>query len=532
VDAAVAVQMVLTLVEPQSSGIGGGAFLLHWDGRQLQALDGRETAPAEADERLFLGPEGRPLPFAQAVVGGRSVGVPGTVRMLEEAHRRHGRLPWAGLFEPAVALAEQGFAVSPRMHALLKAETALRQYPPAAAYFYRADGEPHPVGHVLRNPALAAVLRQIAARGSAALHQGPVAEDLVRRVREHPTNPGRMSLADLAAYTVQVREPLCTPWRTWRVCGFPPPSSGHLAVMQILGIVDHLGAAVPGALSGGRPGADFLHRYTEAARLAYADRALYVADPAFVPAPGGRWEQMLDPAYLRERAAQVGERSMGVATAGVPPAWQRAASAPRPLFAAQPAQPEGGTSHISIVDADGRALAMTTTIEAVWGARILADGGTGLPGGYLLNNELTDFSFAPADAQGRPIANRVQPGKRPRSSMSPTLVFDAASGALRMSAGSPGGAAIIHFTAKTLLGTLAFGLDAQRAIDLPNFGSLNGPTLLERGRFDAATVDALKARGHAVQEVEMTSGLQAIERTPSGWFGGADPRREGIAMGD
>jgi gamma-glutamyltranspeptidase/glutathione hydrolase len=532
VDAAVAVQMVLTLVEPQSSGIGGGAFLLHWDGRQLQALDGRETAPAEADERLFLGPEGRPLPFAQAVVGGRSVGVPGTVRMLEEAHRRHGRLPWAGLFEPAVALAEQGFAVSPRMHALLKAETALRQYPPAAAYFYRADGEPHPVGHVLRNPALAAVLRQIAARGSAALHQGPVAEDLVRRVREHPTNPGRMSLADLAAYTVQVREPLCTPWRTWRVCGFPPPSSGHLAVMQILGIVDHLGAAVPGALSGGRPGADFLHRYTEAARLAYADRALYVADPAFVPAPGGRWEQMLDPAYLRERAAQVGERSMGVATAGVPPAWQRAASAPRPLFAAQPAQPEGGTSHISIVDADGRALAMTTTIEAVWGARILADGGTGLPGGYLLNNELTDFSFAPADAQGRPIANRVQPGKRPRSSMSPTLVFDAASGALRMSAGSPGGAAIIHFTAKTLLGTLAFGLDAQRAIDLPNFGSLNGPTLLERGRLDAATVDALRARGHAVQEVEMTSGLQAIERTPSGWFGGADPRREGIAMGD
>ena len=532
VDAAVAVQMVLTLVEPQSSGIGGGAFLLHWDGRQLQALDGRETAPAEADERLFLGPEGRPLPFAQAVVGGRSVGVPGTVRMLEEAHRRHGRLPWASLFEPAVALAEQGFAVSPRMHTLLKTETALRQYPPAAAYFYRADGEPHPVGHVLRNPALAAVLRQIAARGSAALHQGPVAEDLVRRVREHPTNPGRMSLADLAAYTVQVREPLCTPWRTWRVCGFPPPSSGHLAVMQILGIVDHLGAAVPGALSGGRPGADFLHRYTEAARLAYADRALYVADPAFVPAPGGRWEQMLDPVYLRERAAQVGERSMGVATAGVPPAWQRAASAPRPLFAAQPAQPEGGTSHISIVDADGRALAMTTTIEAVWGARILADGGTGLPGGYLLNNELTDFSFAPADAQGRPIANRVQPGKRPRSSMSPTLVFDAASGALRMSAGSPGGAAIIHFTAKTLLGTLAFGLDAQRAIDLPNFGSLNGPTLLERGRFDAATVDALKARGHAVQEVEMTSGLQAIERTPSGWFGGADPRREGIAMGD
>ena len=534
VDAAVAVQMVLTLVEPQSSGIGGGAFLLHWDGRQLQALDGRETAPAEADERLFLGADGRPLPFAQAVVGGRSVGVPGTVKMLEEAHRRHGRLPWARLFEPAIMLAEQGFAVSPRMHTLLKAETALRQHPGAAAYFYRPDGEPHPVGHVLRNPALAAVLRQIAERGSAAFYQGPVAEDLVRRVREHPSNPGRMSAADLAGYTVRVREPLCTPWRTWRVCGFPPPSSGHLTVMQILGIGEHLGWGGAEAMVGGRPGPDFLHRYTEAARLAYADRALYIADPAFVEAPGGRWEQLLDPGYLRERAARVGERSMGTATAGTPPPAARAglATAPRVAWAPQPAQPEGGTSHISVVDAEGRAIAMTTTIEAVWGARILADGGTGLPGGYLLNNELTDFSFAPADAQGKPIANRVQPGKRPRSSMSPTLVFDAASGALRMSLGSPGGAVIIHFTAKTLLGTLAFGLDAQRAIELPNFGSLNGPTLLERGRFDTATVDALKARGHTVQEVEMTSGLQVIERTATGWFGGADPRREGIAMGD
>ena len=526
-DAAVAVQMVLALVEPQSSGIGGGAFLLHWDGRQLQALDGRETAPAAADEKLFLGADGKPLPFAQAVVGGRSVGVPGAVRLMEEAHRQHGRLPWAALFERAIELAEQGFPVSARMHELLKTETALRQQPQAAAYFYRAGGEPHPVGHVLKNPALAAVLRQIAERGSAAFYQGAVAEDIVRRVREHPTNPGGMSRDDLAGYTVQARAPLCTPWRAWRVCGFPPPSSGHVAVMQILGMVDQPGPVGPQVLSSdGRPGADFLHRYAEVSRLAYADRALYLGDPAFVAAPGGRWDSLLDPGYLRERAALVGTRSMGTATPGLPPGVQRVALAPQPF------QPEAGTSHISVVDGEGRALALTTTIEAVWGARLMSDGGTGLTGGFLLNNQLTDFSFVPADAQGRPIANRVQPGKRPRSSMSPTLVFDAEGGALRMTLGSPGGATIIHFVAKTLLGTLAFGLDAQRAIDLPNFGNLNGPTLLERGRFDAASVQTLKDRGHTVQQIEMTSGLQAIERRGGGWFGGADPRREGVAMGD
>ena len=526
VDAAVAVQMVLALVEPQSSGIGGGAFLLHWDGRQLQALDGRETAPVAADERLFLGADGKPLPFAQAVVGGRSVGVPGAVRLMHEAHRQQGRLPWARLFERAIELAEQGFPVSPRMHALLRTETALRQQPQAAAYFYRADGEPHPVGHLLKNPALASVLRQIAERGSAAFYQGAVAEDIVRRVREHPVNPGLMTLVDLSGYTVQTRAPLCTPWRAWRVCGFPPPSSGHVAVMQILGMVDQPGPVGPQALADGRPGADFLHRYAEVSRLAYADRALYLGDPAFVAAPGGRWESLLDPAYLRERATLVGARSMGNASPGQPPGVQRIALAPQPF------QPEAGTSHVSVIDGDGRALALTTTIEAAWGARLMSDGGTGLAGGFLLNNQLTDFSFLPADAQGRPIANRVQPGKRPRSSMSPTLVFDAEGGALRMTLGSPGGATIIHFVAKTLLGTLAFGLDAQRAIDLPNFANLNGPTLLERGRFDAATAQALQDRGHTVQQIEMTSGLQAIERRGGGWFGGADPRREGVAMGD
>ena len=525
VDAAVAVQMVLTLVEPQSSGVGGGAFLVHWDGRTLQAWDGRETAPAAADERLFLGSDGKPVEFMRALVGGRAVGVPGTVKMLEAAHRAQGGLPWARLIEPAIRLADQGFAVSPRLHTQLKGSPALRQDAQAAAYFFQRNGQPHPVGHRLRNPALAEVLRRIAAQGSAAFYQGPVAADIAARVQGHASNPGRLTVADLAAYDVKPREPICTDWlQHYRVCGMPPPSSGHLAVMQILGTLAALPAGAP-ALAEGVPGANWLHAYTEASRLAFADRAQYVADPDFVSPPAGRWDSLLAPAYLRERAALIGPRSMQQAPAGQP-GGQRSAWAP------QAAQPEHGTSHISIVDAQGRALAMTTTIEAAWGAHLMADGGTGLAGGFLLNNQLTDFSMAPADAQGRPVANRVQPGKRPRSSMSPTLVFDRRDGRLLMSLGSPGGAAIIHFTAKTLIGTLGWGLDAQRAIDLPNFGSFGGPVALEAGRFPVATVDALKARGHRVVETELTSGLQALQRSAGGWHGGADPRREGVVMGD
>ncbi len=525
VDAAVAVQMVLSLVEPQSSGIGGGAFLLHWDGRALSALDGRETAPAEADERLFLLPDGRTMPFMQAVAGGRSVGVPGAVRMLELAHRQHGRLSWASLFEPAIALAEQGFELGHRLHTQLAAFPELRRDAQSAAYFFQPDGRPWPVGHRLKNPALAEVLRRIAAGGSAALHQGPVAADIVRRVRADTRNPGRMALSDLAGYRALQREAVCTLWlQVWRVCGFPPPSSGHLALMQILGLLERSAPQTP-LLAGGLPGAPFLHRYAEASRLAFADRGQFVADPDFVAAPAGRWTSLLDDAYLRQRAALIGERRMDSAPPGQPGGATLSA-------APQPDQPEHGTSHLSIVDADGRALAMTTTIEFVFGAQLMSDGGTGLAGGFLLNNELTDFALAPADARGRPVANRVQPGKRPRSSMSPTLVFDERDGRLVMSLGSPGGAAIIHFVAKTLLGTLQAGLDAQRAIDLPNFASDGGPLLLEQGRFPAATVDALAARGHAVQQVELTSGLQAIERTAGGWFGGADPRREGVVRGD
>jgi gamma-glutamyltranspeptidase/glutathione hydrolase len=528
IDAAVAVQMVLTLVEPQSSGIGGGAFLLHFNGKDVQAYDGRETAPAAADEKLFLGPDGKPLPFYDAVVGGRSVGVPGAVRMLEVAHRQHGRLPWAQLMQPAIALAEGGFPVSPRLHTLLRNDAHLRKDPVAAAYFYRPDGEPHAVGTVLRNPELATVLRRIAADGSRALHEGQIAQAIVAKVRSHPANPGMLSMSDLAGYQPKQRTPLCHDWRAsgrdWRVCGFPPPSSGAIAIGQILGILAHTNAAqLP--LQDGLPPADWLHLYTEAARLAFADRAQYVADPDFVTPPAGSWHSLLDPAYLAARARLIGNQSMKVAGPGTP-------GGEKSSFAPMPDQLEFGTSHLSIVDGYGQALAMTTTIEDQFGARQMVTTDPTRKGGFLLNNELTDFSFAPADAQGRPIANRVQAGKRPRSSMAPTLVFDKATGQLVMTGGSPGGALIIHFTAKTLVGTLGWGLNAQQAINLPNFASNNGPTLLEEKRFPVATVEALRRRGAEVREQAMTSGLQAITRVPGGWFGGADPRREGVVMGE
>ncbi len=529
IDAAIAVQMVLALVEPQSSGIGGGAFLLHYDGKDVEAFDGRETAPSAATERLFVGADGKPMSFYQAVVGGRSVGVPGTVRMLEMAHQQHGSLPWAKLFEPAITLAERGFKVSARLNSLLASEKYLKDDPTAAAYFYRADGSPRGVGETLRNPELAQVLRKIASNGSKALLEGDVAQAIVDKVQHHPTNPGQLSLADLAQYKPVKRAPICSDYRAnahdFRICGFPPPSSGAIAVAQILGMLANTPAATL-PLQDGIPSANWLHLYTEASRLAFADRALYLADPAFISPPAGNWMSLLDPAYLAERAKLIGQApgapSMKTAQPGTP-------GGVKTSFAPMPEQIEYGTSHISIVDGHGNGLAMTTTIESGFGARQMVRG-------FLLNNELTDFSFPPSDASGAPIANRVEPGKRPRSSMAPTLVFDKATGALLMSAGSPGGALIIHYTAKTLYGVLNWGMLPQQAINLPNFASLNGPILLEEKRFPAATVDALKARGHEVRQIEMTSGLQAITRGQAHgqklWLGGADPRREGIVMGD
>jgi gamma-glutamyltranspeptidase/glutathione hydrolase len=531
VDAAIAVQMVLALVEPQSSGIGGGAFLLHFNGKQVEAFDGRETAPAAATEKLFIGADGKPMSFAQAVVGRRAVGTPGTVPMLEMAHQQYGRLPWARLMQPAITLARQGFAVSQRLHTLLAAEQRLKQDPVAAAYFYDPAGQPWPVGHVLKNPELAEILQRVAREGSRALNTGDIAQATVSKVQGHASNPGGLSLADLAGYQPKLRMPLCHDYsvreRDYRLCGMPPPSSGALAVGQILGLLSHTDAGNM-LLNRGLPGADWLHLYTEAARLTFADRAQYVADPDFVQPPAGSWMSLLNPTYLAERARQIGPRAMDKDTvrAGLPGKLQS-------RLAPMPAQPEYGTSHISVIDAQGNAVAMTTTIEDAFGARQMVNRGRGLAGGFLLNNELTDFSFVPRDASGAPIANRVQPGKRPRSSMSPTLVFDKATGRLVMSTGSPGGAFIIHFTAKTLYGVLNWGMTPQQAIDLPNFGALDGtPLLLEEQRFAPATAEALKARGHTVRELPLTSGLQAIQQTAQGLSGGADPRREGVVMGE
>ncbi len=529
IDAAIAVQMVLTLVEPQSSGIGGGAFVLHHDGKKVEAYDGREVAPSAATDKLFLDAQGKPLPFMEAVLSGLSVGVPGTLSVLETAHKEHGKLPWATLMQPAIQLAEQGFKISPRLHQALLAENDLINDAVAASYFYDAQRKPHPVGYVLKNPELAAVLRDIANRGSLALKQGAVAQALVQKVRQHPTKPGSMTLQDLAQYKVIKREPLCfdhvvqTTSKGFQICGFPPPSSGALAIGQILGILNNTPAGkMP--LQQGLPASDWLHFYTEAARLAFADRAQFVGDPDFVKAPSGNWKSMLHPTYLQQRSRLIGEQSMKVAKAGNPAEFKTA-------YAPMPHQDEFGTSHISVIDQYGNSVAMTTTIEAVFGSRLMVNTGQGRQGGFLLNNELTDFSFAPSDAKGLPIANRVEAGKRPRSSMSPTLVFEKDTGQLKMTGGSPGGAVIIHYTGKLLIGTLQWGLNTQQAINLPNFGSLNGPTVLEEKRFPEQTLKALQARGHEVREMPLPSGLQAIEVTPKGFFGGADQRREGVVMG-
>ena len=531
VDAAIAVQMVLALVEPQSSGIGGGAFLLHFDGKKTEAFDGRETAPAGATPRLFLDDDSKPLPFKSAVVGGRSVGVPGALRMLFLAHQQHGKLPWKALFAPAIRLATAGFAISPRMATLLAAEEALKTDPDALAYFFDSQGKPWPQGHVLRNPDLATVMQALADQGPNALMAGLVAQAMVNKVHSH-ANPGSLALSDLAAYQPVRREPLCydyavtLPKRSYRICGMPPPGSGTLAIGQILGILNASGQTeLP--LKLGQLDPHWLHLYTEAARLAFADRAQYVGDPAFVTAPAGNWASLLAPDYLATRAAAIdtkGPRLKSVLP-GIPGSIKMA-------YAPMPVQTEHGTSHISIVDAFGNALAMTTTIEDAWGARLMVNRGAGLSGGFLLNNQLTDFSFEPTGDDGKPVANRVEPGKRPRSSMSPLLIFDNASNRLVMSAGSPGGAFIIHFTAKTLLGVLNWGLNPQQAINLPNFGSLGGPLFLEQDRFGASTIAELRARGHTVVETPLPSGLQAIQHTSQGYFGGADPRREGIVLGD
>jgi gamma-glutamyltranspeptidase/glutathione hydrolase len=520
IDAAIATQMVLNLVEPQSSGIGGGAFMMYFDGNAVKAFDGRETAPASVSEKLFQSPDGKAMNFYDGVVGGRSVGAPGVLRMLELAHRQYGKLPWSGLFAPAIKLAEEGFAVSPRLHMLLTSEQYLKKDPVAARYFYDQEGNPWPTGHMLKNPELAKVLREIAAGGADAFYRGHIARDIEEKVKRHPTNPGALNAADIGAYQAKVREPVCTDYKKWTVCGTPPPSSGGIAIAQMLGILEHTDIA-RFAPENGALTAEGVHLFSEAGRLAYADRARYVADPDFVPLPGNSVKPLLDKKYLAERAALITDKSMGRAKFGVPP--------PLDVAWGQDTSPElPSTSHISIVDANGSALSMTTTIEDAFGSRQMVDG-------FLLNNQLTDFSFDSVDADG-PIANRVQPGKRPRSSMAPTLVFEKGTKNLVLSTGSPGGSAIINYVGKVLVGVMDWNLNVQQAISLPNFGSRNGPTELEKGRASDQLIEQLQAMGHNVRVMEQTSGLQGIMRIHEDgqdiWFGGADPRREGLVEGD
>ena len=512
VDAAIAAQMVLNLVEPQSSGIGGGGFMMHYAAAsgEIAAYDGRETAPRAAHPYMFLDGSGKPRAFFDAAVGGLSVGVPGLLRMLELAHREHGRLPWERLFEPAIALAEAGFEVSPRLHKLLAGDKYLKRFAAPALYFYEPDGSAKPVGARLVNRPLARTFRMIAKYGADAFYSGPFAEAIVDTVRGAAGNPGVMTAADLAAYEAKKRDPVCLPYREWLVCGMPPPSSGGITTLQILGLLQGFDL---GAMGAGSPRA--VHLIAEASRLAFADRDTYIADPDFVPVPTAG---MLDPGYLELRASGISEfRGMEGAQPGMPGVGARLRLAPGT------AGHGVSTTHLSVLDADGNAVALTSSIENAFGSRLMVNG-------FLLNNQLTDFSFLP-NRDAAPIANRAEPGKRPRSSMAPSLVFDA-SGRVVMVIGSPGGSSIIGYVVKALVGVLDWKLDIQAAIDLPNFVNRNGATELEKGTPIVAIAADLEALGHAVEARDMNSGLHGIAVSQGAITGGADRRREGVALGD
>ncbi len=498
-DAAVAVQMVLGVVEPHASGIGGGGFLLHYEAasRSIAVYDGRETAPAGAAPRMFLGPYSKAIPFREAVASGIAVGVPGTVSLLEAAHKDHGKLAWRELFGPAISTARDGFAVSPRLANWLRIIPSFAEEPAARALYYNPDGTPRRADDRIVNLALAETLDRVSALGARALLEGEIATEMVTRVRTH-IRPGWLSLEDLAGYRVVKREALCGPYRVWLVCGMPPPSSGGVAVLQMLALLEpfDLAREAPNSLRA-------LHLIAEAGRLAFADRDRYLADPAFVDVPV---KGLLAPAYLAERRKLISpDRSMG------------------PQGRAPEGYPERGTSHITIVDRQGNAVAFTTTIEAPFGSQMMVRG-------FLLNNELTDFSALP-ERDGRLSANRVQGGKRPRSSMSPTLVLNA-DRSLAAALGSAGGARIIGDTLHALIGMLDWNLSPQAAVDQPRLLNMNGATELEDKAPLAGQADGLRALGHDVQLRRHEGGLTAIRRTGDGWQGAADPRRDGVARGE
>jgi len=509
-DAMVAVQAVLGLVEPQSSGLGGGAFLVWHDGATgaITTLDGRETAPLEATPRLFQDAEGEPLKFFDAVVGGRSVGTPGTPALMAAAHARWGRADWGDLLSPAIRLADTGFPVSPRLAMLVAADAERLAVDPVTAGYFLPEGQPLAEGAMLRNPAYAQTLRGLAERGVDAFYTGPVADAIVQAVRGAAHNPGLLGPLDLAIYRVKERAAVCAPYRGHEVCGMGPPSSGAVAVGQILGMLEATDLA---ALGPSDP--ESWRLIGEASRLAFADRARYLADSDFVPVPVAG---LLDPAYLRRRAALITAGGVLPEAQAGQPAFDHTLNLADGITLEQPS-----TTHISIVDSFGNALSMTSTIENAFGARLMA-------GGFLLNNELTDFSFR-SHVDGVPVANRVAPGKRPRSSMAPTIVRRGGQPVLVL--GSPGGSSIIGYVTSALIAHLDWGMDVQQAVAAGHLLNRFGIYDLEAGTEAEALADPLRALGYEVRLGAQTSGLHAISIGPDGLRGGADPRREGVALG-
>ncbi len=511
IDAAIAAQMILNLVEPQSSGIGGGAFILHWDQKShtIESYDARETAPISARPDRFLEPGGQPKKFKEAVFSGLSIGVPGLLRGLELAHKKHGKLTWPSLFVPAIELAEKGFPVSQRLHEMLTEKGAENFGPIARNYFFNDRGEALPVGHILTNPAFAQVLREIANKGADEFYLGKLANDIVDRISKLPTIPGDISLTDMAIYQARERNPICSTYRKFKVCGMGPPSSGALTISQTLKLIE------PFELGTTPLNPKAIHMIAEAQKLAYADRARYMADSDFINVPSG----LLDATYVDSRRLLIDPgQAMKKAEPGQPESFKKS------QFGKDETIESSGTSHISIVDAFGNAVSMTTTIESAFGSGFMVRG-------FLLNNELTDFSFRPSDSNGRLIANSIQPGKRPRSSMAPTLIFDENNNVV-MVLGSPGGSRIILYVLKTLVGHVDWKLDIQAAINLPNFGSRNGPLEIEEGPDAKKIADLMLEFGQVSKIRPMTSGVQAIVRRDGLLYGAADPRREGVAMGN